>query len=155
MEFGKFHPKKYWLYLLFDKRTTLKLLALKKINRLHQLICLKHFFSLLDSNHLTCFCLQIGRRLRDSCRNFRGKSSGSNGCHVVSHNPEDYTSLQAPSVRKHLILTKPVRLTGYYKLRNAFVAQIQLPSMTLKDYFLRTYKTSAYPLPPQVVLRNI
>lgn len=37
--------------------------------------------------------LQIGRRLRDSCRNLRGKTSASQ-----RQTPEDFTSVDAPHV---------------------------------------------------------
>lgn len=47
-----------------------------------------------DTLSTTSKLSKIGRRLRDSCRNLRGKASG---CNSVSHNPEDYTSLQAPN----------------------------------------------------------
>ena len=40
------------------------------------------------------FALQFGRRIRDSCRNLRGKHPSGG----ASSNPDDYTSSQAPNV---------------------------------------------------------
>ena len=44
---------------------------------------------------------QFGRRIRDSCRNLKGRHCQNNksaGAATLAHNPEDYTSLQLPNV---------------------------------------------------------
>ena len=42
--------------------------------------------------------LQIGRRLRDSCRNLRVKSGSAAASGNGKCNPEDYSSVKAPPV---------------------------------------------------------
>ena len=44
------------------------------------------------------FCPQFGRRIRDSCRNLKGRQSQSSKSSCNIHSPEDYTSIQLPNV---------------------------------------------------------
>ena len=50
---------------------------------------------------------QFGRRIRDSCRNLKGRHCQNNksaGAATLAHNPEDYTSLQLPNVSTAIIM---------------------------------------------------
>ena len=50
---------------------------------------------------------QFGRRIRDSCRNLKGRHCQNNksaGAATLAHNPEDYTSLQLPNVSTAMMM---------------------------------------------------
>ena len=61
---------------------------------------------------------QIGRRLRDSCRNLRGKHSSGGSS---NHDPQDYTSIQPANV-SHLI--KIQRQIGKYLPNNLLITEM-------------------------------